>query len=215
MARNSRNKQVAITPRRRFERELVENCNETPPAPQWRYTQGNEADFVFVLGLHGFSISSIDDFIECRQGVDVSPEIADQLCEMREAALQAHTGNNFELMLAHARALTWACRFYGFRSAVIPDARRGRKVKDGSISSGRGRREARPFNEADTLAAFELVIQKLKAEGGRLPQQKAIIARIIEELTQTHQLEKPPCEKTILNHIPRLKDKTREKWYAN
>lgn len=150
MEKNSKSKQAEVRPRPRFNREVVENLSIDSPIPQWRYREDNEAEFVFSLALHGFSISSIDDFIECRQGVDVSPEIAEDLCEMREDAFRAYMRNDFELMLAHARALTWACRFYGFRLAISPDAKRGRKVKAGAMESGQSRREGRLVSEEDS-----------------------------------------------------------------
>lgn len=83
----------------------------------------DEIEFAFVVWPE-YSIDSIDNFIAGGEGVPIFPDVADQLREIRHDAFQAFKTKNFDLMMAHLRALHFACYFYGAR----PSANMGRKT---------------------------------------------------------------------------------------
>ncbi|WP_018229670.1 hypothetical protein [Methyloversatilis universalis] len=103
-----------------------------PPTPQhpdgvWEYLDQDEGCFLFELwSCEEISLESIDDFIES----EALPEwVRDDLLAMRTDALAAYRAKGYELALARASALQWACRFYGQNIAAAPEVILARKFK--------------------------------------------------------------------------------------
>lgn len=103
-----------------------------PPTPQhpegvWEYLDQDEACFVFELwSCEEISLESIDDFIESEA---LPAWVRDDLLAMRTSAVAAHRAKDYELAVARASALEWACRYYGQNIAAAPDVRQGRAFK--------------------------------------------------------------------------------------
>jgi len=93
----------------------------------WAYADKDESEFVFAAWPE-YSIGSVDDFIEGRQGVTLDASIVEALLEKREDAFSAFKSKNFDLMIAKLDALTLACRYAG----ILPMAMTGDKVKKGA-----------------------------------------------------------------------------------
>lgn len=83
----------------------------------------DEIEFAFFVWPE-YSIESIDNFIAGGEGVPIFPDVAEHLREIRHDAFQAFKAQNFDLMMAHLRALHFACLFYGAR----PSANMGKKT---------------------------------------------------------------------------------------
>ena len=108
-----------------FNREMINGA--------WTYHDQNEAEFVFFVWPE-HSIDSVDDFIEGRQGITLSDAAKSKLKEIRHDAFGAYVKKDFDLMMAHSRALSTACYLYGMRDA----AKLGAKFSKGGKSKTYG-----------------------------------------------------------------------------
>lgn len=106
----------------------------------------DEIEFAFHCSVSGYSIESMDNFIAGGAGVYVSPDIAEQLREIRHDAFCACKSKSFDLMTAHLRALHFACHFYGARPSASIGLRRSKQV---SLFGKRGAKARRKYTEAD------------------------------------------------------------------
>jgi len=105
----------------------------------------DEIEFAVVVWPE-YSIESIDNFIDGGEGVPIFPDVADQLREIRHDAFQAFKAKNFDLMMAHLRALHFACYFYGAR----PSAKIGERKRKQNSEFGRlGTKARTKYTEAD------------------------------------------------------------------
>jgi hypothetical protein len=107
--------------------------NREHDGTNWIYLDQDEAEFAYIV-LPEYSIDSIDNFIEGRQGVNLPEGARQQLIEMRHDALQAFKTKNFALMMAHAKALTNACYVFG----MLKDAKHGAKFSKGRKANTSG-----------------------------------------------------------------------------
>lgn len=97
------------------------------PEGVWEYTDQDEACFLIELwSCEEISLESIDCFIELKA---LPAWVRDDLLAMRTSALAAYRAKDYELAVARASALEWACRFYGQNIAAAPDVRQGRRFK--------------------------------------------------------------------------------------
>lgn len=97
------------------------------PEGVWEYTDQDEACFVVELfSCEEIGLEFLDDFIESEK---LPSWARDDLLAMRGDALNAYRARNYELAVARASALEWACRFYGQNIAAAPDVRQGRRFK--------------------------------------------------------------------------------------
>lgn len=85
----------------------------------------DEIQFEVDVHFAGYSLEAIDNFIAGGEGVPIFPDVADQLREIRHDAFQASKAKNYDLMVAHIRALHFACHYYGAR----PSANIGEKTR--------------------------------------------------------------------------------------
>lgn len=97
------------------------------PEGVWEYLDQDEACFVFELWSgEEISLESIDGFIESKA---LPAWVRDDLLAMRTSAVAAYRAKDYELAVARASALEWACRYYGQNIAAAPDVRQGRAFK--------------------------------------------------------------------------------------
>ena len=100
----------------------------------WNYNEQDEAEFVFFNAFH-LSIDSVDDFIEGRQGLELSEDNVSALCGLRHDAFQAFKEKNVPLMESRCKTLEYACRICGMAGL----AKKGSQFKSGRRKGTKGK----------------------------------------------------------------------------
>lgn len=129
----------------------------------WRYGDQREHEFIFVMEQFGIPMSSVDDFIEGRQGAQLRDDERADLLDERSEALSAYISGDFELAKARAIALHRSCCYVGLHFAAVPLARKALVTKQSLSKGGKKAAAERKQEAAGRLKSLRAAAAKLEA----------------------------------------------------